>query len=198
MKRKMLLSILAMIPAALMPVAANSQMAKEKVPSQSTEPTYKYEVFAGWGYSSLNQVTHSESGVQGVSLSVTRDWGKYFGVTAEGGHYAWAVTQANAGNPWVDMYLAGPVVHAPLYERTSLFVHALLGAVHTGGASISPSESFAGGVGIGMDYKLSPHLGLRLAGDDIGSSFTVSPFVPGDSPHRRFNARASMGVTYKF
>jgi hypothetical protein len=198
LKRKLLLSILAVIPAALMPLAANCQIAPEKAPAQTTEPLNKYEVFAGWGYTSINQVNQSRSGLQGVSLSLTRNWGKYFGVTADGGHYAWSVTSANTGNPTVDLYMVGPVLHAPLYDRVGIFVHALLGAAHTGGVSISPSQSFAGGVGLGVDYKLKPHLALRLYGDDIGSSFTVTPYAPGDSPHMHWNARASLGVAYKF
>ena len=140
MKRKLLLLILAMIPAAFLPLAAIGQVEPDKAPAVANEPTYKYEVFAGWGYTSLNQVNQSRSGLQGVSLSVTRNWGKYFGITAEGGHYAWGVTSSNAivGSPTVDMYLAGPALHAPLYGRFSMMVHGLLGAGHTGSVSIRP------------------------------------------------------------
>ena len=88
LKRKLLLLILAMVPAAFLPLAAIGQIEPEKAPAVQNEPMYKYEVFAGWGYTSLNQVNQSRSGLQGVSLSVTRDWGKYFGITVEGGHYA--------------------------------------------------------------------------------------------------------------
>ncbi len=196
--RKLFFWILAASAAALMPLAANCQIAPEKTPTERTGPDYKYTAFVGWGYTSLNQVNQSNSGLQGVSLSLTRDWGKYFGVTAEGGHYAWTVTEANAQAASVNVYLAGPEFHAALYERTSLFAHGLIGAAHTGGVSIRPSESFAGGVGVGLDYKLNDRLGLRAYGDDIGSSFTLVPYQPGFSPHRHFNARASVGVTYKF
>lgn len=201
MKRKILLSILAAVPAALLPLAASSQIAPEKPQPSTTEPTYKYELFAGWGYTSLNQVSQSTSGLQGVTLSGTRNFSKYFGVTVDGGHYAWDVTATNPVHSTVDLYLAGPVVHAPLYERLGIFVHGLMGAAHTGGAVvISPNYSFAGGLGIGLDYKFksSNHWGLRTYGDIIGSSFTLTPFQPGYSPHLRWNARASAGVTYKF
>ncbi len=200
MKRKMLLSILAAIPAALLPLAASSQIAPEKPQSTTSEAQYKYELFAGWGYTSLNQVSQSTSGLQGVTILGTRNFGKYFGVTVDGGHYAWDVTATNPVPSTVDLYLAGPVLHAPLYERLGIFVHGLLGAAHTGGdVVISPSYSFAGGVGVGLDYKLKPaHWGIRAYGDDIGSSFTVTPFQPGYSPHLRWNARGSIGVTYKF
>ncbi len=200
LKRKMLLLILAAIPVTLLPVTASSQIAKEKPAATTTEPTYKYELFAGWGYTSLNQVSQSNSGLQGVTLSATRDFGRYFGVTVDGGHYAWTVTRSNPVSSTVDLYLAGPVLHAPLYDRLGIFVHGLLGAAHTGGnVVISPDYSFAGGVGLGLDYKFkSQHWGVRAYGDDIGSSFTVTPFQPGFSPHKRWNARASVGVTYKF
>lgn len=198
MKRKMLLSVLAVVPAVLMPFAALGQLAKEKAPAETNEPTYKYEAYVGWGYTSLNQVNQSESGLQGVSASFTRDWGKYFGITAEGGHYAWTVTRANPEKASVDLFLAGPVLHANLYGNASLFVHGLVGVAHTGGVSIQPDESLAGGAGIGVDYKLTPHFGLRAYGDDIASSFTVVPYESGDSAHMRWNARGSIGVTFKF
>ncbi len=199
--RKLLLSILAVLPAALMPLAANCQIRPEKPPAAPpTGPVYKYEGFVGWGYTSINQVSLSRSGLQGVTAGITRDWGKYFGLTAEGGHYGWAVTASNAaiGSPTVDMILGGPEFHAQLYERTSMFAHGLLGAVHTGGVKIAPTVSFAGGIGMGMDYNLSPRVALRLYGDDIGSDFTITPYQSGYSPHIRWNAHAAFGVVYKF
>ena len=198
LKRKLLLTILAAVPAALMPLAALSQIAPEKAPRVSTEPVYKYAAFAGWGYTSLNQVNQSRSGLQGYSLSLTRDWGRYFGVTVDGSQYAYSVTASNVGKPVVDLFLAGPVVHAELYEHLSGFVHVLLGVEHTGGVTISPNASFAGGGGAGIEYAFTPRISLRIYGDDIASSFTVVPFQPGDSPHERANARAGVGVVYKF
>jgi hypothetical protein len=194
----MLLSMAAAIPALLMPLAASCQLAKEKAPASTTEPTYKYEAFAGFGYTSINQVNQSESGLGGVSLSFTRDFGRYFGVTAEGGHYLFSITRSNPTKPTVDQILVGPVFHAPLYDNVSIFVHGLIGAVHTGGISIQPDESFAGGIGVGLDYSLSPHFGLRAYGDDIGSAFTITPYQSGDSPHTTWSAHAAIGVTYKF
>lgn len=194
----MLRYVLAAVPAMLLPLAAAGQLKREKPPEEAVEPAYKYVAFAGWGYTSLNQVNQSNNGLQGVSLSLTRNWGKYFGVTVEGGHYAWTVTKANPEAASVDMYLAGPELHAPLIGPTSMFVHGLVGAVHTGGVSIQPGQSFAGGIGVGMDYRLNSRFGLRLSGDDIGSAFTVVPYQPGASAHTRFNAHASVGVTYRF
>ncbi len=198
MNRTKLPALLAALAAVALPLAALGQIRLEKPPAATTEPAYKYEAFAGWGYTSLNQVSQSVSGLQGVTVSLTRDFGRYFGVTAQGGHYAWVLSRSNPESASVDQFLAGPVVHAPLFGPTSIFIHGLLGTVHTGQVSISPSYSFAGGIGMGMDYRLNQRWGLRIYGDDIGSSFTLTPYVPGDSPHRRFNAHAAAGVTYKF
>lgn len=198
MNRKMLLALLAAVPAVLLPLSAHSQIQLEKPPAAVSEPAFKYTAYAGWGYTSLNQVSQANNGLQGFTVSITRDFGRYFGVTAQGGHYAWTLNRSNSESVSVDQFLAGPELHASLYGPTSIFVHALIGTVHTGEVSISPDYSFAGGVGIGMDYKLNQHWGLRAAGDDIGSSFTITPYTTGDSPHRRFNAHATVGVTYKF
>ena len=125
MKRKLLLSILAMIPAAFLPLAATSQIAPDyETPSAAqAEPSMKYEVFAGYGYTSLNQVNESRHGLQGVNLSVTRDLSKHFGITADGAYYPSAVGSGNPGDPKVTVLLFGPVVRAHLLGRYSLFAH---------------------------------------------------------------------------
>ena len=136
----------------------------------------------------------------GVTLSVTRDWGKYFGISADGSYYKYAIKTGNPGHPVVESVLIGPVVHAELYDRTSIFVHALLGGEHTGGESMTPNISFAGGMGGGLEYRLSKHLAVRASGDYIASSFSVSgnSSALGYSPHKHWNSSASAGIVYKF
>lgn len=198
MKRKLLVTILAVVSAALMPAAGWSQVAPDKTPSVPTGPNFKYEASLGFGYTSLNQVNQSRSGLIGITGEVTRNFGDHFGVTLDGADYAWSVTSQNLGNPTVYQVLAGPVVKAELYEKLSGFVHGLLGVEHTGGVTISPNISFAGGGGGGMVYQVSPRFALRAYGDDIASSFSVVPYESGDSPHKRWNARAGFGVVYRF
>ena len=202
MKRTLLLAILAVVPAALTPLAATSQVAPIRGPRSADqgEPSYKYEVFAGYGYTSLNQVNQSRSGLQGANLSITRDWGKYFGVTADGAYYRYALVSGNSGTPSVDAVLFGPVIHANLYGKFSGFAHALLGGEHTGGERQTPNISFAGGVGGGLEYSLGGRLSLRASGDDIASSFSLTGNSPalGYSPHLRWNSRAAFGVVYRF
>jgi hypothetical protein len=182
----------------LAPIAALSQIAPEKPVSTATEPSYKYQVYGGWGYTSLNQVNQSRSGLMGYEVGAMRNFGRFFGVFGQYGSYQWTVTSANVGNPTVNMILVGPELHAPLYGRFSGSFRALFGTEHVGNISIQPDYSFAGGYGIGVDYALSQRLSLRLGGDNIGSAFTVVPYSSGASTHTRWNAHASFGVAYKF
>lgn len=200
MKRKLLFSILAALPAALISLAAAGQAGPSSgtAPVERAEPTYKYFVFAGVGYTSLNQVNQSRYGLIGTELALTRDWGKYFGVTADGAAYVHPVASGDPGTPTVDVVLFGPEFHAPVYGNIGVFARALLGGAHTGGESEVPKLSFAGGFGVGGEYKLGPRLAVRLAGDDILSSFVQDPDHLGYSAHRRGNARASVGVVYRF
>jgi hypothetical protein len=200
LKRTFWFSILAVIPAALLPLAATSQVAQAsgKGSAQQAETSYKYEAYVGYGYTSLNQVSQSRAGLQGVNVSLTRDFGKYFGVIAEGADYKWALKSGNPGSPTVQTVMFGPVLHANLYGRVDGFVHVLLGGAHTGGESMTPKVSFAGGMGVGMDYKLSPHFAVRASGDDIAASFVSDPNHLGYSAHKQWNSRATFGVVYKF
>lgn len=203
MKRKFLFSILAVVPVMLMPLAAISQIAPERPRPEQTEPSYKWEIAAGYGYTSLNQVNQSRYGLQGPNFSVTRDWGKYFGLTADGGYYKYPLVlggsgSPNPGDPSVYMALLGPVVHADLYGPVSILVRCYLGAEHTGGANENPDLSLAGGFGGGLEYRLSKRFAVRATGDEIGASFAEDPNHLGFSPHRRFNSRASLVVVYKF
>lgn len=199
MKRKFSFAILAVVSALFMPQVATCQVAPDRpAHPEKAEPEIKWEAFAGYGYTSLNQVQQSRNGLQGVNLAVTRNWGKHFGLTADGGYYAYTYDATNPGNPTVDMALFGPVFHASLFEHLEGFVHVLLGGEHTAGDGTIPKLSFAGGAGGGFDYKLNPKFALRFSGDDIASSFVQDPNHLGYSPHLHRNARAAVGVVYRF
>jgi hypothetical protein len=94
----------------------------------------------------------------------------------------------------------GPEIHANVYGKFNGFFHALLGGEHTGGEGETPNISFAGGPGGGLEYNLSPRLALRASGDYIGASFSLRNNTPelGNSPHRTWNSRASVGAVYRF
>ena len=198
--RKLLLSIVAGVAALFMPLAATSQIAPDRgAAPEKGEPSYKYEAFAGYGYTSLNQVDQSRNGLQGFNLAITRDFGKYYGVTADGASYKYSLDATNPGNPIVDTVLFGPVLHGNFYDRVDGFMHVLLGGEHTGGeVGGTPKVSFAAGIGVGMDYRVKPQWAVRLSGDDIRSSFVADPNHLGYSPHEHANARLAVGIVYKF
>jgi len=196
LKRKWLLCILALIPAALI-----AQVAPDRAPRPDRgEPTFKYQVFAGFAYTSLNQVNQSRYGLIGADVSVSRNFGRFFALTADGAYFPSSYASGNPGNPKVSMLLAGPELHAPIYGNASLYFRGLIGGEHTGGEAMSPKVSFAGGIGLGLEYAMSPHWVLRMGGDDILSSFTVrgNSSQLGFSPHRRANAQATVGVAFRF
>jgi hypothetical protein len=203
----LLLAILAIIPALFMPLAATSQLIHsrhaEKAPERPVASD-KYEIFAGYGYTSLNQVYQSRSGIQGGNVSVTRDWGRFFGLTADGAYYKYPLKSGNPGRPSVESFLMGPVLHANLTRRVDGYISLLLGGAHTGGENATPNISFAGGYGVGIDYKLVHNFSLRLGGGDIQSSFlaNANSSVCGTgsncSANKHGNSRAEFGVVYKF
>jgi hypothetical protein len=184
-----------------MPMAAIGQIAPDRgTRPEPTEPTYKYQVYVGFGYTSLNQVNQSRYGLIGVQIDLSRNFGRYFALTADGAYYPTSFSSGNPGKPSVDMVLGGPELHAPLYGHVNGFFRGLLGGEHSGGEGQTPSVSFAGGFGAGLEYVMSPHFVIRASGDDILSSFSVNNNTPalGYSPHMRANARASVGVAYRF
>jgi opacity protein-like surface antigen len=200
-----LFSILAVVSAALLPQAATSQVSPTGAQSaDQAEHIYKYEVYAGYAYTSLNQVNQSRFGLQGVNLSVTRNFGRYFGVTAEGDYFRFPISTpevlGSTATPSVESVLFGPVLHATIYGRVGGFFHGLLGGEHTAGENETPNVSFAGGVGGGLEYSLSPRLALRASGDYIGASFSLSGNSAelGNSSHKTFNSRGSIGAVYRF
>ena len=205
LKRTFLISSLAVVSAVIMPLAASSQILPgHKSAAEGEETVYRNEAYAGYAYTSLNQVNLSRSGLQGAELSYTRDFRKYLGLTADGAFYKYGFTSPEVTNstlaPEVDMVLFGPVLHAELYSRVDGFVHLLLGGEHVGGTGQTPNISFAGGGGGGLDYKLTPRIALRASGDLILQSFTVTGNTKqlGYSPHETRSARAGIGIVYHF
>ncbi len=206
LKRMFLFSILAMVPAALLPLAATCQVSQTGGSNTSDlgEKTFKYEVYAGYAYTSLNQVNQSRYGLSGVNVSLTRNWGRYFGLTAEGDYYRFPFGSpevvGSTAKPSVESVFFGPVIHAQIYGHFSGFVHGLLGGEHTAGEHQTPNISFAGGPGGGMEYSVSPRLSIRASGDFIGASFSLTGNSPelANSPHRSWDSRASIGAVYHF
>ncbi len=199
MKRTFLLSILAVSEAALMPLAATCQVEESgSAKPEKPAPTYKYEAYVGYAYTSINMVNQARHGLQGGEASLTREFGKHYGIMADGAYYKLAMGTGNPGSPTVTSILLGPEFHMIIWGPISAYAHGLLGAEHTGGENQTPNFSFAGGAGGGAEYALGRHLAIRAQGDDIAASFTVINPGPGYSPHRTRSSRATFGVAYRF
>jgi hypothetical protein len=200
LKSKWLVSVLALVAAALLPIAAAAQVAPDRAPRAEADRTYKYLFYAGAGYTSLNQVNQSRYGLIGADLEVSRELGRFFAITADGAFYSTSVGSGNPGKPTVDQVLFGPEVHGVVFDRWSVFLRALIGGEHSGGEHQTPNISFAGGAGGGVEYALTPRIVLRLSGDDIASAFSPinNTSALGYSAHTTRNSRASLGIGYRF
>ncbi len=182
-------------------MTATAQAVPEAGPP--TAPTYKYSVYGGFAYTSLNQVNGSRYGLIGGKVMVTRDWGKYFGLMGSGDYYkppAGSSTPGNPGDPSVYSILGGPEIHANIYGSIDGLVFAELGLEHTGGENMIPSTSFAGGFGGGLLYHLNQRWSIQATGDRVAASFSPINNTPelGYSTHRTWNPRATIGAVFRF
>jgi hypothetical protein len=220
LKRTLFRVLLAGIPVLLMPLCARSQAAPSegKGPADQSASGYRYEAYAGFGYTSLNQVNQSRYGLIGVNLALTRDWGRFFGLSGKVNYYkpplefgnststtilngtSVTVPNGNPGDPSIYEVLVFPEIHANLYGPVGGFFHGGMGVEHTGGESETPNLSFAGGLGGGLTYDLTPHFAIRAFGDRIGAAFSVrnNSTELGNSPHRTWNSSGTIGLVYRF
>jgi hypothetical protein len=186
-----------------MPSPAAGQVNPEAAPAPGpAAPSLKYTGYAGFAYTGLNQVNTSRYGLIGVKLSLTRNWGKYFGLTGAIDYNKPPIESASPGNPGdpsVYTVMAAPEVHANIYENLSGLFFGEVGAEHTGGEEMNPSTSFAGGFGGGLEYSLGSRFAVRAEGDIVGASFSfIGNTPPLSSTHRTWNGRGSIGLVYHF
>jgi hypothetical protein len=203
LKRTLLFYFLATVAATLTPLVAAGQVSPEAAPGPRQAAPYKYEVFAGVAYSRLRQAPVSYSGLVGGKISLARDWGKYFQLMGSVDYYKVGTGRTdlpNPGNPSIYTFLVGPQLHLNITEKLSGKVFAELGGEHTGGESITPSISFAGGFGGGLAYSLGRNWGVQLTGDRVAASFSLPGNTPqlGYSTNRTWNVRGTFGVFYRF
>lgn len=200
MNRMSVLSCLAVVAASLLPLAAAAQIAPDKPAKVTDEPVYKWHAYVGMGYTSLNHVNNSRYGLFGVTAAGSRDFGRFFAITAQGSYFKYAKSSGNPGDPSVTNILAGPEVHFALFEKVTGFGHALLGGEHSGGEGQLPDISFAGGGGGGLDYQLTQRISVRAWGDAILQSFSLRDANAQNaySTHKTHNSQGSVGVAYRF
>ena len=204
MNRTVILRVFCLLALAFAPLVAGAQVNpdSEGTGTAESQASYKYSVYAGGAYTRIRQVPASYSGLIGGKVSVTRDWSKYFMLTGSLDYYKMGVGHAgipSPGHPSVYSVLAGPGVHMDLFAGLSGQLFAELGMEHTGSESMSPSSSFAGGIGGGLTYNINPRWGLQLTGDRVGASFPLPGTAQqANSTHRTWNARGTIGLVYRF
>jgi hypothetical protein len=205
LKRSFLFTIVAGALAGLLAPTTRAQVSStpENPPPAAASPL-RYEVTAGYGYSTINQLNQSRYGLQGIEASAARYWGKHFAVVVLGDQYKWATSPGNPGKPSILSILAGPQFRMNIFGPVDGFFRGTMGTEHTGGENETPDYSFAGGIGGGIDISVNRHFAVRISGDRIGASFSVANSVgnnlppTGNSPHLTWNTRASVGVIYRF
>jgi len=195
--------MLAAAVAVVAPMLAVGQVNPEATLSGDQASPYKYEVYAGYAYTSLKQINLSRHPLQGGKIALTRDFGKYFMLTGSYDYLRVPLGSGglkNPGNPSIYSFLVSPGVHAEIYEKLGGRVWAEFGGEHTGGESMTPSVSFAGGFGVGMTYDLTRHWMVQVSGDRLQGSFSLTDNSAqlAYSTHRSWNTRASFGAAYRF
>jgi hypothetical protein len=205
LKRTFLFLILVASMAAVVSTPVGAQVNPEAAPGPSRVTPTKYEAYVGFAYSRLRQVPVSFSGLLGGKASLARDWGKYFQLMGAVDYYKVGTghkSLPNPGDPSIYTFLVGPAVHATIYENLSGQFFGELGGEHTGGESMTPSISFAGGFGGGLAYNVGHNFAVQLTADRVGASFPLPnnniPPLQAGSTHRTWNARATIGVAYHF
>jgi opacity protein-like surface antigen len=188
-KGKFLLSMLLL----LLPLSAVGQVAKASAPADVPDKLDRYEIFAGFDYSSANQAKGS-SALLGFNVGGSAKLKKWLGGTVDFGDYGHS---SGTVKPTMTTVLAGPEFYIPSDKLTG-FLHVMFGTAHTGDVGAIPDQSFAYAIGGGVEYKLYPHLSVRATGDGIYSSFVIAPANSGFSPHDRVNPRATIGAAYHF
>jgi hypothetical protein len=203
LKRTSFFLLLAVVGATLQPMKAIGQVNPDTAsgPPQTANP--KYEAYVGFAYTRIRQVPVSYSGLLGGKATLGRNFGKYFQLMASGDYYKLGTGHRglpNPGHPSVYTFLVGPELHVTIFDNISGEFFGELGGEHTGGESETPNISFAGGFGGGLSYSLNRRFAIRLVADRVAASFSL----PGNnaqnnySTNRTWNARATMGLVYRF
>jgi len=189
-KGKFLLYVLAF----LLPVPLVGQVAKPTTPAADAATAFKhFELYAGYAYSSANQVKGSSS-LTGFNITADAKWKPWFGGQMDFGQYG---NSTSSVKPTMTTFLAGPSLYVPS-DKFEGFFHVLFGGAHTGGVGATPDISFATAIGGGVQYQVYKTFSLRVSGDGILSSFVLDPNHLGYSANLRVNPRASVGVAYSF
>src|SRR5215471_4054716 len=173
------------------------------------------EVFFGYSYVRMSTSTRLSPAVTvnehfqfipGGSASITGNINNWFGVTGDFGTYSLHDVGGVDGRLYT--FLAGPRF-AFSHKRWTPYIETLVGGARltssfpTGFVSDAPffnskgpnfhQNAFAADAGVGLDWHINPHVGIRLA--EVDYLFTK---FSDNRDDRQNNIRASAGVVFRF
>lgn len=166
--------------------------------SASAQDVPRVDLFAGYSFVHTNPGTalssfNANGGVASVAFNLT-NWGSL--VAEAGGVHATNIGGADV-DATAETFMAGPKIS--LFHRSTLspFAQALFGFVHTNPGFSQTTinhNTFAMASGIGLDWKATRHLGIRLA--QVDYLFTRMPSSTNQVNWNNF--RYSAGIVVRF
>jgi outer membrane immunogenic protein len=167
----------------------------------------RLDVFIGYSYVRANSVaTGALINMNGGSASVAFNFDKWIGLVGDVGVYHQASVTANNLSLTVSSYQAGPRFTLRRHDHLIPFAQVLAGAGHAtgtlyttslggGSAPIGTNNAFMLTAGGGIDWKLTPTVGIRL----IQAEYLYSQFLNGGTyVNRQNNVRLSAGIVFSF
>jgi hypothetical protein len=165
------------------------------------------EIFGGYSYLGSNTAANNAPiNLNGASAAVgfyVRNW---LGLVGDVGVYHQSNVAASGFSLTVSTFQAGPRLRWRNHSPLTPFGQLLLGAGHAGGTlytrslgpGLSPlgaNNSFVLTGGGGVDWKLSPRIGVRL----VQAEYLYSQFLNGSgNGNRQDNLRLSAGIVFSF
>jgi hypothetical protein len=169
--------------------------------------TPKVDIFGGYSYMRSNTVVSGAPiNLNGGSGSLAYNFNNWLGVVGDVGFYHQGSVTANRLSLDVATYQAGPRISLRRHEHLIPFAQLLLGAGHASGtlyttslrggfAPIGANNGFILTAGGGMDWKLTPTIGIRL----VQAEYLYSQFLNGGAyGNRQNNVRLSAGIVFSF
>jgi outer membrane immunogenic protein len=153
------------------------------------QDTPQAELSAGYSFLRISE-SGSSSNFHGGSASIAGNVNNWFGVVFDAGGYH---TNESGVSGHVFSYMFGPRISYRSSSRLTPFGQVLLGgarATASGGGASGSLNSFAAGVGGGLDVKATERIAIRV----VQAEYIFTHFAG----VRQNNARVSAGVVFRF
>ena len=185
-----------------------ARMAAAQTPKMDAESggTPKVEIFAGYSYVRADLVVSGTPiSLHGASGSVAYNVNDWLGLVADVGYYRQGAVTANRLSLNIQSYQFGPRISMRNHGHLVPYVQGLVGGGHAGGtlyttslggglAPLGTSNALVLSAGIGLDWKLSHRLGVRI----LQAEYLYSRFDNANHGNQQNNVRLSTGLVFSF